>query len=59
MPGTSPAKGKLYIPAHLAYGDEGAGEIPPGAALVFDIELVDFKPTPAEAAPAPAPSAAS
>ncbi|MBX3750633.1 MAG: FKBP-type peptidyl-prolyl cis-trans isomerase [Opitutaceae bacterium] len=51
------AKAKLYIPAHLAYGDEGAGEIPPGAALVFDVELVDFKATPAEPAPAPAPAA--
>ncbi len=51
------AKAKLYIPSHLAYGDEGAGEIPPGAALIFDVELVDFKPTPAEPAPAPAPAA--
>jgi FKBP-type peptidyl-prolyl cis-trans isomerase len=42
---------KLYIPAHLAYGDTGVGDIPPGAALVFDVELIDFKPTPA---PAPA-----
>lgn len=50
------AKAKLYIPSHLAYGDEGAGEIPPGAALVFDVELVDFKATPAEPAPAPAPA---
>ena len=47
-------KAKLYIPAHLAYGDEGAGEIPPGAALIFDVELLDFKPTPT---PAPAPAA--
>lgn len=39
----------LYIPAHLAYGDTGIGEIPPAAALVFEVELVDFKPTPPEA----------
>lgn len=51
------AKAKLYIPAHLAYGDEGAGEIPPGSSLIFEVELVDFKPTPAEPAPAPAPAA--
>jgi FKBP-type peptidyl-prolyl cis-trans isomerase FkpA len=32
---------RLTIPADLGYGDVGAGNvIPPGAALVFDIELV-------------------
>jgi FKBP-type peptidyl-prolyl cis-trans isomerase FkpA len=32
---------RLLIPADLAYGDSGAGGvIPPGAALVFDIDLV-------------------
>lgn len=48
---------KLYIPAHLAYGDTGIGDIPPGAALVFEVELLDFKPTPPDAASAAATEA--
>lgn len=37
-------KGKLIIPSHLAYGDRDAATIPGGSTLVFEIELVDFKP---------------
>lgn len=35
----------LYVPPELGYGDQGAGGvIPPGAALVFKIELIDVLP---------------
>ncbi len=30
----------LYVPSNLAYGDNGAGEIPPGSTLIFRIELL-------------------
>jgi len=47
---------KLYVPPDLAYGDEGRSGIPPGSALIFDIELLDILPPTAPAA-APAPAA--
>jgi len=35
---------RLIIPADLAYGDSGAGGvIPPGATLVFDIDLIGIE----------------
>jgi FKBP-type peptidyl-prolyl cis-trans isomerase len=43
---------KLYIPPQLAYGDDGAGAIPPGSALIFEIEVLDINPPAAPSAPA-------
>jgi FKBP-type peptidyl-prolyl cis-trans isomerase len=34
---------KLYIPANLAYGDDGRSGIPPGSTLIFDVDLLDIK----------------
>jgi FKBP-type peptidyl-prolyl cis-trans isomerase len=35
---------KLVIPPSLGYGDRGAGKIPAGATLIFEIELLAVRP---------------
>lgn len=49
-------KWKVYIPSDLAYGDRGAGnDIPPGASIIFEMELLGVKPF-VVAAPVVAPA---
>ena len=41
---TEGSKYRFFIPYDLAYGERGAGaQIPPFAALVFDVELIEVK----------------
>jgi FKBP-type peptidyl-prolyl cis-trans isomerase len=39
-------KRRLVLPPHLGYGAQGTpdGSIPPNAALVFEMQLLDIKP---------------
>jgi FKBP-type peptidyl-prolyl cis-trans isomerase FkpA len=46
-------KAVLVCPSNLAYGDRGRPSIPGGAALIFEIELLEVVPA---AAPAPTPA---
>lgn len=51
-------KANLYIPADLAYGDQSQPTIPPGSALIFEVELIEvMEAPPAEAIPEFAPQA--
>lgn len=47
-------KFKVFIPSELGYGDRGAGaDIPGGATLIFEMELLAIKPAAAAAIEAP------
>lgn len=34
-------KRKLFVPAHLGYGERAMGSIPPNSNLIFEIELLE------------------
>jgi len=37
---------RLHVPHHLAYGENGRGEIPPRADLVFELEVIQARDIP-------------
>ena len=40
------SKWKIFLPSDYGYGDNGQGpKIPGGATLIFELELLDVKPT--------------
>jgi FKBP-type peptidyl-prolyl cis-trans isomerase FkpA len=40
------SKARLVCPSDIAYGDRGRPSIPPGAALIFEVELLGITPAP-------------
>lgn len=45
------AKWKLFVPAELGYGDRVAANVPPGATLIFEVELLSIEPAQGEKTP--------
>lgn len=53
------SKWQLYVPAKLAYGEQGNRGVPGNSVLIFDVELLGIdapKPAPAPMAPPAAPN---
>jgi FKBP-type peptidyl-prolyl cis-trans isomerase FkpA len=49
-------KATLVCPSDIAYGDRGRPSIPPGATLVFEVELLEVKKKPVATGPTPVPT---
>jgi FKBP-type peptidyl-prolyl cis-trans isomerase FklB len=51
------AKHRLFVPPQLAYDQHSPRGIPPGSLLIFDVELLSFKPAGAAGSPGATPPA--